>query len=77
MATGESQGALVTRGGGATAVVDPKPGRLSSAFDGIHFQHEAEFAPMCSDRASNGYNSGMGEMCAVAHPDARAAHVQV
>ena len=76
MATGESQGALVTRGG-ATAVVDPKPGRLSSAFDGIHFKHEAEFAHMCSDRASNGYNSGMGEMCAVAHPDARAAHVQV
>tara|TARA_B100000524_G_scaffold163056_1_gene83218 strand:- start:256 stop:1167 length:912 start_codon:yes stop_codon:yes gene_type:complete len=45
-----------------TAVRDPTPGRLSESLGGISFQDEAEFGPMCQERAANGYNSGMGEI---------------
>eukprot|EP00966_Prymnesium_polylepis_P143377 3309826-Prymnesium_polylepis.1 len=37
---------------------------MSVSSAGLNFQHEGEYAPMCTDRARNGYNSGMGEMCA-------------
>lgn len=39
----------------------PQPGRISQ-FEGVGFHDEAEFGPMCTDRARNGYNSGMGEI---------------
>ena len=29
---------------------------------GVQFQDESEYGPMCTDRASKGYNSGMGEI---------------
>lgn len=40
---------------------DPQPGRISMV-GGIPVQDEAEWAQMCSDRAANGFNSGMGEI---------------
>merc|ERR1712178_285460 len=39
----------------------PNPGRVSM-LDGVQFQSESEYKDMCTDRASNGYNSGMGEI---------------
>ena len=44
------------------AEFSPRPGRITRALDGTMFQDEAEYAPMCSQRAANGYNSGMGEI---------------
>jgi len=37
------------------------PGRVIEQ-GGVRYQDEAEYAPMCQDRAANGYNSGMGEI---------------
>jgi len=37
------------------------PGRLMNVA-GTQYQDEAEFGPMCDDRAARGYNSGMGEI---------------
>jgi len=39
----------------------PQPGRVSEA-GGVRFQDEAEFATMCEERRSGGYNSGMGKI---------------
>eukprot|EP00929_Paragymnodinium_shiwhaense_P116372 TRINITY_DN8584_c0_g1_i1.p1 TRINITY_DN8584_c0_g1~~TRINITY_DN8584_c0_g1_i1.p1 ORF type:complete len:336 (-),score=65.67 TRINITY_DN8584_c0_g1_i1:299-1306(-) len=39
----------------------PQPGRVSQ-IGGVRFQDEHEYAPMCTQRAENGYNSGMGEI---------------
>ena len=39
----------------------PQPGRMRH-LSGFSFQDEAEFEPSCTDRAANGYNSGMGEI---------------
>jgi hypothetical protein len=48
---------------GALAPIDvPTPGRASTSPAGEVFQDEREYATMCSDRADNGYNSGMGEI---------------
>jgi hypothetical protein len=51
------------------ALVDPTPGRISTVELKVNdmrkpilFRDEREWAPHCSDRASNGYNSGMGEI---------------
>jgi hypothetical protein len=50
------------------ALVDPTPGRVSTVEldvndnKSILFHDEREWAPYCSDRAANGYNSGMGEI---------------
>lgn len=41
---------------------DPTPGRISKSKDGVSFSDEREWEPMCSNRAANGYNSGMGEI---------------
>ena len=51
-------------GGRAAALSEgtPKPGRISTSPRGVNYQDEAEFGPMCTDRAANGYNSGMGEI---------------
>jgi len=38
-----------------------QPGRLTD-MQGTKYQDEHEYAPMCQDRANNGYNSGMGEI---------------
>lgn len=40
---------------------DQQPGRMSN-IEGVKFQDEREFEQMCTDRARNGYNSGMGEI---------------
>ena len=40
----------------------PQPGRISKDSSAVSFQDEREYAPMCADRARNGYNSGMGEI---------------
>jgi len=41
----------------------PTPGRLSSSSkDTTLFNDEREWAPRCTDRAGNGYQSGMGEI---------------
>lgn len=37
------------------------PGRVTER-GGVRYQDEAEYGPMCLDRAANGYNSGMGEI---------------
>ena len=38
-----------------------QPGRITRS--GTHvFQDDVEYSDMCADRASNGYNSGMGEI---------------
>jgi len=39
----------------------PTPGRLSKDLS-TSFHDEREWAPMCNDRAQNGYQSGMGEI---------------
>ena len=39
-----------------------QPGRMRHAPGGVQFQDESEYGPMCTDRASKGYNSGMGEI---------------
>merc|ERR1712146_801608 len=38
-----------------------QPGRISTR-NGVSFQDEHEYDSMCTDRAANGYNSGMGEI---------------
>ena len=40
----------------------PTPGRISVSPSGVKYQDETEWGPMCTDRANNGYNSGMGEI---------------
>ena len=40
----------------------PEPGRVRHSASGVAFQDEFEWGPMCTDRADNGYNSGMGEI---------------
>jgi len=41
----------------------PTPGRVSvDARSGLRYQHEAEYGPLCEERAANGFNSGMGEI---------------
>jgi len=49
--------AVATGGMGA-----PHPGRISTSPSGTHYNDEYEFQEMCTDRAANGYNSGMGEI---------------
>ena len=39
-----------------------QPGRITRSTDGHVFQDDVEYSDMCADRASNGYNSGMGEI---------------
>jgi hypothetical protein len=38
------------------------PGRVQETERGIKYQSEREYAGMCTNRANNGYNSGMGEI---------------
>ena len=40
----------------------PTPGRMSVDAMGTNYQDMYEYGPMCTDRAANGYNSGMGEI---------------
>ena len=40
---------------------DAQPGRVRQ-LSAINFQDEVDFGPVCTDRADNGYNSGMGEI---------------
>ncbi len=58
--TGEAAGMAAQ-----VAVVRPasqQPGRLSRTASGVPFQSEAEYFDMCTNRANQGYNSGMGEI---------------
>lgn len=43
------------------ASMAPQPGRIKEV-NGVKYQDEFEFGPMCEDRKNNGYNSGMGEI---------------
>ena len=56
-ADGSRAAAVVPSGSGA-----PQPGRISKSPSGISFHDEYEYGPMCSQRAEQGYNSGMGEI---------------
>ena len=38
------------------------PGRVQETARGVKYQSEKEYAGMCTNRANNGYNSGMGEI---------------
>lgn len=60
--------------GGTEQLSDPTPGRMSTVnhvdeSGRKQYQDEREYSRACADRASNGYNSGMGEIfrkvCAV------------
>ena len=53
-----------SHGAALTAAADfaAQPGRMRHAPDGVAFQDETEYGPMCVERAQNGYNSGMGEI---------------
>jgi len=47
------------------AVTDPTPGRISNASvagKSVNFHDESEWHDTCSERARDGYNSGMGEI---------------
>ena len=46
----------------AAAPRTPTPGRMSTAADGTNYHDMGEWGASCTDRANNGYNSGMGEI---------------
>jgi len=61
-----SRAAVAADGSAASAVaaapIAPEPGRVSRSEDGVSFQDEGEYGPMCREREANGFNSGMGEI---------------
>ena len=53
---------LAAAGVAAAAHRTPTPGRMSTAADGTNYHDMGEWGASCTDRANNGYNSGMGEI---------------
>eukprot|EP00501_MAST-03F_sp_TOSAG23-6_P000400 GSMAST32.ASY1.ANO1.412.1 assembled CDS len=45
----------------ASTAGKPNPGRVSN-IQGVYYQDEYEYSTMCTVRANNGYDSGMGEI---------------